>query len=114
MLIPALIVLFSIAGGLPVPIACAKQVRFWIALVAAAAGFLLSGWSAALFMKIGRGTPAPWQPPQQLVIRGPYRHVRNPMITGVLLVLLAEALLLGSWPIAAWMLLFFIDRKSVV
>jgi protein-S-isoprenylcysteine O-methyltransferase Ste14 len=41
------------------------------------------------------------------VIRGPYRHVRNPMISGVLTALLAEALLSGAWPIAAWLLVFF-------
>ena len=29
------------------------------------------------------------------------------MISGVLLVLLAEALLFQSWPITAWMILFF-------
>jgi protein-S-isoprenylcysteine O-methyltransferase Ste14 len=109
-LVPALIALASIGRGLPIDLSPPNQSRFWIALLTAAAGFFLSGWSAALFMKFGRGTPAPWEPPQQLVIRGPYRHVRNPMITGVLLILLAEALLLGSWSIAAWMLAFFVGN----
>ncbi len=59
-----------------------------------------------LFATHGRGTPAPWDPPQRLVVAGPYRHVRNPMITAVLLVLLAEALLLRSWGVAAWLLFF--------
>jgi protein-S-isoprenylcysteine O-methyltransferase Ste14 len=61
-------------------------------------------------MKFGDGTPAPWDPPQKLVIRGPYRHVRNPMITGVLLMLLAEALWFQSWPLALWMLIFFLGN----
>ena len=40
-------------------------------------------------------------------MRGPYRHVRNPMITGVLLVLLGEAALLGSLGVLAWAAIFF-------
>jgi len=67
----------------------------------------LCGWTVKLLTKYGEGTPAPWDPPRKLVIMGPYRYSRNPMITGALLVLLAEALLFHSWPITAWMLLFF-------
>lgn len=59
-------------------------------------------------MKFGNGTPAPWDPPKKLVVRGPYRHVRNPMISGVVLLLLAESLWLQSWPIALWMMIFVI------
>ena len=59
---------------------------------AGALGLGLAGWTMRLFATRGRGTPAPWDPPARLVVVGPYRHVRNPMITGVLLMLLAEAL----------------------
>jgi protein-S-isoprenylcysteine O-methyltransferase Ste14 len=61
-------------------------------------------------MKFGQGTPAPWDPPKKFVVRGPYRHVRNPMIIGVLLMLLAEAMVLQSWPITGWMIVFFIGN----
>jgi protein-S-isoprenylcysteine O-methyltransferase Ste14 len=44
-------------------------------------------------------------------VRGPYRYVRNPMIIGTLLMLLAEAMLLRSWPIGAWMVVFFIGNS---
>lgn len=44
----------------------------------------------------GRGTPAPFDPPRRLVIRGPYRWVRNPMYVGMALFLIGEALLLPS------------------
>lgn len=84
------------------------QILFWLALLPAGAGFGLAVWTVKLFMKFGDGTPAPWDPPQKLVIRGPYRHVRNPMITGVLLMLLAEAMLFRSWPIGLWMGIFFV------
>jgi protein-S-isoprenylcysteine O-methyltransferase Ste14 len=52
-----------------------------------------------LFVTVGKGTLAPWEPPQHLVVRGVYRHVRNPMITGVHLVLFGEALLTASLPL---------------
>lgn len=54
----------------------------------------------------GEGTLAPWDPPRALVVSGPYRYVRNPMISGVIAVLLGEALVLRSLPHLAWALLF--------
>jgi protein-S-isoprenylcysteine O-methyltransferase Ste14 len=65
-------------------------------------GLVLVVWTIALFVREGRGTLAPWDPTTRLVVRGPYRHVRNPMIGGVLFVLLGEAVLLGSLPLLAW------------
>jgi protein-S-isoprenylcysteine O-methyltransferase Ste14 len=82
------------------------QAAFWLAAVAAAAGMWLAVWTMRLFTQFGDGTPAPWEPTARLVVRGPYRHVRNPMISGVLLVQLAEALVLHSWPLAAWTAFF--------
>ena len=84
------------------------QPRFWIGIALAAAGFALAAWTTRLFWTTGKGTPAPWAPPANLVIRGPYRYVRNPMITGVLLILAAESLLLGSWYLFGWMCAFFL------
>jgi protein-S-isoprenylcysteine O-methyltransferase Ste14 len=59
-----------------------------------------------LFARVGRGTLAPWDPTRRLVIVGPYRHVRNPMITGVGSMLAGEMLYSHSPRIAAWLLLF--------
>jgi protein-S-isoprenylcysteine O-methyltransferase Ste14 len=70
-------------------------------------GLLLFGWTVTLFAAAGRGTLAPWDPTQRLVVRGPYRRVRNPMISGVLAILLGEAALLGSLPLLVWFLCFF-------
>jgi len=83
------------------------QLQFWLGLVFSFAGLFLGSWTAKLFVSIGQGTPAPWDPPQKLVIKGPYRHVRNPMITSVVLMLAGEAMVVQSWPIAAWGLFFF-------
>jgi protein-S-isoprenylcysteine O-methyltransferase Ste14 len=63
-----------------------------------------------LFGTVGRGTLAPWNPPQHLVVRGVYRHVRNPMISGVFSVLLGEALLAASLPLFGWFAVFVIGN----
>ena len=47
------------------------------------------------FVHRGRGTPAIYDPPRELVVAGLYRYVRNPQYVGVVLVLLGEALLTG-------------------
>ena len=65
-------------------------------------GLVLFVASLRRFAGDGQGTLAPWDPPRRLVVRGPYRFVRNPMISGVFFVVAGEALLLQSWPHAAW------------
>jgi len=77
-------------------------------------GLLLFLASLRRFATEGQGTLAPWDPPRQLVVRGPYRYVRNPMISGVLLVLIGEALLLLSWPHATWALIFFVTNAIYI
>jgi protein-S-isoprenylcysteine O-methyltransferase Ste14 len=67
-----------------------------------ACGLALFAWCVALFARVGEGTLAPWDPTQRLVAVGPYRLVRNPMITGVALMLAGEALWFGSWAVALW------------
>jgi protein-S-isoprenylcysteine O-methyltransferase Ste14 len=68
----------------------------------AGAGLVLFGTSLRRFAVDGRGTLAPWDPPRRLVVRGPYRYVRNPMISGVFFVLVGEALILRSPPHGIW------------
>ncbi len=67
-----------------------------------AAGLALLVWTVSLFFQVGQGTLAPWDPPRRLVLRGPYRHVRNPMITGVVAILLGEAALFTAVPLLVW------------
>ena len=64
-----------------------------VALTVAGAAALLSAF--AQFALEGRGTPAPPAPTGQLVVRGLYRYVRNPMYLAVLTVITGQALLLG-------------------
>ena len=62
----------------------------------------------SLFVKHGKGTLAPWNPTQALVNSGPYLFVRNPMISGVGLMLLGEALIFRIPALGLWPLIFFI------
>ncbi len=43
-------------------------------------------WPAKLFFK-AKGTPVPLQPPPKLITTGPYEFSRNPMLTGIFLIL---------------------------
>lgn len=65
-------------------------------------GLVLAASSIRSFATEGKGTLAPWDPPRELVVRGAYRYVRNPMISGVVFVVFGEALVLWSWPHACW------------
>jgi protein-S-isoprenylcysteine O-methyltransferase Ste14 len=53
-------------------------------------------WCAWDFTVAGGGTPAPIDPPKELVVRGLYRYVRNPMYVGILSIILGEAFLFAS------------------
>jgi protein-S-isoprenylcysteine O-methyltransferase Ste14 len=75
-------------------------------LLVLATGMLLFASSLRRFASDGCGTLAPWDPPRRLVVRGPYRFVRNPMISGVLFVLVGEAFMLVSRAHAIWALTF--------
>lgn len=72
------------------------------------AGIALFAWCVALFARVGQGTLAPWDPARKLVAAGPYRHVRNPMISGVLMMLIGQALYFGSSRLGLWAGIFFL------
>lgn len=71
------------------------------------AGLAVFLWCVTLFARVGRGTLAPWDPTKSLVAAGPYRYVRNPMISGVITMIVGEALYYGSWGVAIWALFVF-------
>jgi protein-S-isoprenylcysteine O-methyltransferase Ste14 len=94
----------NVGWGLPSGLAV-LAVLLGVALIAI--GLLLMVRTVRLFASIGQGTLAPWDPTSHLVVQGPYRHVRNPMISGVLFILLGEAALLGSVALLIWAAGFF-------
>jgi protein-S-isoprenylcysteine O-methyltransferase Ste14 len=102
-----------LARGAPEPTAAALLIAGRVAgAVLFLAGFALFVWCVVLFARVGRGTLAPWDPTRRLVLRGPYRHVRNPMITAVATMLGSEALFFHSPRIASWLLLFLAINHS--
>lgn len=71
-------------------------------------GLIIMVICISAFIRIGRGTLAPWSPTKKIVITGLYRYVRNPMILGVLIVLIGEAIALWSLNLLVWAASFFV------
>lgn len=65
-------------------------------------------WCTYDFLIKGLGTPAPYDPPKQLVRSGLYWWVRNPMYEGILLILAGEALLFHSLALLLYTVIIFI------
>jgi protein-S-isoprenylcysteine O-methyltransferase Ste14 len=65
-------------------------------LASLALGTALLLWCVRDFYVAGRGSLAPWAPPEQLVVVGLYRLTRNPMYIAVVLILLGWALAFSS------------------
>ena len=105
--IPAGVVYFSggpdIGWGMDGPLVLLPALAGTVLILV---GISLFVWTVSMFATIGRGTLAPWDPTRRLVVRGVYRHVRNPMISGVASILFGEAVLLGSLSLLGWFLLF--------
>ncbi len=85
------------------------------------AGMLLGASGAALalsciltFVFVGKGTPAPFDPPRRLVIRGPYRLVRNPMYLGAGLALAGAAVFYQSIQLLEYDALFLVVTQFFV
>ena len=71
-------------------------------------GGALAVWCILTFAILGRGTPAPFDPPRRLVVRGPYKFVRNPMYLGAALALCGAGLFYQSTVLVGYALLFLV------
>jgi protein-S-isoprenylcysteine O-methyltransferase Ste14 len=107
--IPALILHHSggIKAGWQMCFSCLFGPLF-ISSLLAGVGLTLLVKTNYWFAVFGKGTLAPWDATQKLVVRGVYRHLRNPMISGVFCILLAEALFFASLPLLGWFAFFVI------
>ena len=76
-----------------------------IGFVLALCGLIGLGWCVRDFYTAGKGTLAPWAPPQKLVILGLYQFNRNPMYISVLLLVGGIALWWGSLITAIYMVI---------
>ncbi|MSO64731.1 MAG: isoprenylcysteine carboxylmethyltransferase family protein [Alphaproteobacteria bacterium] len=86
----------------------------WLGLLPVVIGFAGYCWCARDFAFSGRGTPGPWDPPEQLVVRRLYRFVRNPMYVSVILVLAGESVLFLSRDPLLWSALFWMGTHLFV
>lgn len=77
-------------------------------MLMAGLGGALALWCVFAFALLGKGTPAPFDPPRRLVVRGPYKFVRNPMYLGATIALGGAALFYESAALAGYTGAFFL------
>jgi protein-S-isoprenylcysteine O-methyltransferase Ste14 len=65
-------------------------------------GLSLAVWCVVTFAVAGKGTPAPFDPPRRLVVRGPYSVIRNPMYVGGITALLGASIYYESLALLAF------------
>ena len=83
-------------------------IPFWIV------GGVILLWSFWNFLIQGRGTPAPTDPPKELVAVGFYRYVRNPMYVGVLAIIIGHFLWFGYWYLLVYAVIVFLGFNTFV
>jgi protein-S-isoprenylcysteine O-methyltransferase Ste14 len=86
----------------------------WVGLLPLGLGLVVILWCFVDFIHRGRGTPAPYDPPRELVVTGLYRSVRNPQYVGVLLVVVGEALLTESVILLGYSILLAVGYHILV
>lgn len=79
-----------------------------IGIIILVGGAALALWCILTFAMVGKGTPAPFDPPRRLVVKGPYGFVRNPMYIGAALALGGAAIFFQSWILLGYTALFLL------
>tara|TARA_A100001037_G_scaffold299869_1_gene326355 strand:- start:783 stop:1289 length:507 start_codon:yes stop_codon:yes gene_type:complete len=111
--IPLTILWLSRDDVVPLRLLPSSKLVVALGLLFLAIGLFLAIWTIRIFIKRGGGgTPAPWDPIKNFVVEGPYLYVRNPMIIGVILLLISESIILQSWEIFSWMVVFAIINSA--
>jgi protein-S-isoprenylcysteine O-methyltransferase Ste14 len=85
-----------------------------VGMIVGGVGTMIAFWCIFAFVFVGKGTPAPIDPPRRLVIRGPYSFVRNPMYIGAGLVLAGLAIFYESISVALYAGLFLLAAHIFV
>ncbi len=93
---------YLILGRLHISLAPPQDILQLLAILVGGLGLFMVVWVSTAFVRRGRGTPIPIEPPTRLVIVGFFRYVRNPMYLGAVLIVLAEAVYFRS----AWLALY--------
>jgi protein-S-isoprenylcysteine O-methyltransferase Ste14 len=99
---------------LPGPVVIPALLRTWVAGSCFVAG--VGVWVACLdtFSRHGRGTPLPMDAPRELVTRGPFSVIRNPIMAAEVLVIWAEALYLSSVGVLLYALVVAMGAHAAV
>jgi protein-S-isoprenylcysteine O-methyltransferase Ste14 len=103
--------LLSASGIIEPPILGVPQI---VGMVITTIGAAMALWCLLMFVFIGKGTAAPFDPPRRLVVRGPYRFVRNPMYIGAILAMVGVALFYGCWSILFYAFVIFLATHLLV
>jgi protein-S-isoprenylcysteine O-methyltransferase Ste14 len=77
-------------------------------------GAVILLWSFWNFLIQGRGTPAPIDPPKEMVATGFYQYVRNPMYEGVLAIIIGHFLWFGYWNLLIYAAIVFVAFHAFV
>ena len=102
--------LSSVGVGAPPPFGVVQG----IGVALTVAGVVLALSCVLTFVRIGKGTPAPFDPPRRLVNRGPYSFLRNPMYVGAGAALAGAALYYRSLPLFAYAAAFMLAAHLFV
>lgn len=86
----------------------------WLAFPLWLIGGMILLWSFWNFLVQGRGTPAPIDPPRELVAVGFYRYVRNPMYVGILAAIIGHFLWFGYWTLLVYAIVVFVAFNTFV
>lgn len=97
-LLPLLFVLVGRALPRLVPLALPRALELAVGGCASLLGLSIGGWAVATFWGVGRGTPVPLVPPQNLVVTGPFAYCRNPIQLGAIVFYLGVGCLFLSLP----------------
>jgi protein-S-isoprenylcysteine O-methyltransferase Ste14 len=108
-----------VAGYIPLALLCNGSrletgLIAWLALPFWLIGCVIVLWSFWNFFKQGRGTPAPIDPPKELVAVGFYRYTRNPMYVGVLSMIIGHFLWFGFWSLLIYSVVIFLAFNTFV
>ena len=90
----------------PVP----NVISWLVSVPLMAIGVAAIAWSAFHFLRV-KGTPVPFNPPPTLVTTGPYRFSRNPMLTGVFLVLFGIGFAIKSLSLVVFFTPLFVSAN---
>jgi protein-S-isoprenylcysteine O-methyltransferase Ste14 len=80
------VVALQVDKWLKLPELLPKTLNLVLSLPILSLALFMMGWSVFNFLKV-KGTPVPFNPPPKLVTTGPYAYTRNPMLTGIFLLL---------------------------